>query len=680
MAPRSSHGCVLFVVLAMALASLIPGHLMTGPARAAGIDVKDDITENTTWTIGSSPVHVTSSITVDTGYTLVIEQGVTVKFDEWTELTVEGTLRAPGKVIFTSSSLSPQSGDWYGLTFEGADQAYAPLTNVEIHYASTSMDISTTALTMTGMVMDHFSYSALDMNSGSAVTISNSIIDSTESIADGIECGGTLQASGITIGAGTGISAESACSGLVDKSIITAYTWYGVETSSGSTLRIENSLINSTNTDSSTGIYVYDGAKTTIKGDDIVDVGTGIYWDSAFGKIEGSNVRNCARMAIEADTAVTVTGSFVASPSPTTGTSWDGDITDKVTITSPLTAPIDVLGISQPPTVWIKTPAARSSLTGKVSIEGQAWDPDAGDTISSVEARVFETTGGSVMGWTKCTGTADWKCTWDSATVDSRPYTISARVMSGKDSKLSNSVAVTVAYQGGNITNPYDFLGLYTTICIGGIVAVIVVIIIIVVVVVVVLPRKKGQAPQQQAYQQPYQASYQPYPQQQPYAQPQPGYQATPIPPEPAKPAPTEEFIIEDVFLIYRDGRLIHHDTRRLKPEVDDQMLSGMFTAIQEFIGQSFPAEDGTKGMVKEIMYGDSRVILEHGNYVYLAVVTGEITDTKPVHRRMGKLIKEIEGRCVVVLQSWDGNMDSVHDAKRMVKLIYNEEDIDNFV
>jgi hypothetical protein len=223
-------------------------------------------------------------------------------------------------------------------------------------------------------------------------------------------------------------------------------------------------------------------------------------------------------------------------------------------------------------------------------------------------------------------------------------------------------------------------LGLYTTICIGGIVAVIVVIIIIVVVVVVVLPRKKGQAPQQQAYQQPYQASYQPYPQQQPYAQPQPGYQATPIPPEPAKPAPTEEFIIEDVFLIYRDGRLIHHDTRRLKPEVDDQMLSGMFTAIQEFIGQSFPAEDGTKGMVKEIMYGDSRVILEHGNYVYLAVVTGEITDTKPVHRRMGKLIKEIEGRCVVVLQSWDGNMDSVHDAKRMVKLIYNEEDIDNFV
>jgi len=679
MAPRSDQGRVLFMVLAIALASLIPGQVMTGPARAAGIVVNDDIYENTTWTLGNSPVYVTDSITVNKGYTLTIEPGVTVKFDHWDGLTVEGTLKAPGKVIFTTNATVPVAGDWDGLTFDGAAQENIVFTNMEIHYASTGMDITNTQLSLSGMLIDRFTYSALDMNTGSGVIITNSVLISSDSMADGIDCNGNLKATSDTIAAHTAIYADNSCSGSVDKSIITTYSSYGVEGESGSSLTVQNSLINSTAPDMSEGVYANADARLTIKGDDIVGHETGIYWDSSFGSIDAVSVRNCFSLAIEADTPISVTGSFVGSPSPVTGSYWDSDINDKVTIVNPIGAPVDLPGIPQPPTAYIKTPAPKATVSGKVGIEGQAWDPDAGDTITSVEVRVSDVDSATIFGWSKCDGTTSWKCSWDTTGMTTAGYFISARVISGKDSILTNKQVVVVQNQvtGPNVTDPLAWYGVYAMICIGAVVAIVVVIIIVVVVIFVFRGKKKETPPQPayQPYPQQYQAAYPTYPTQ--AYQPQP---MAPVQPEQPKPAPAEEVIIEDVFLIYKDGRLIHHDTRRLKPEVDDQMLGGMFTAIQEFIGQSFPAEDGTKGMVKEISYGDSRVVLEHGNFVYLAVVTGEIKDTKPLHRRMEKLIKEIEGRCANNLEKWDGNMESVHDAKRMVKLIYSEEDIDNFV
>ncbi len=42
---------------------------------------------------------------------------------------------------------------------------------------------------------------------------------------------------------------------------------------------------------------------------------------------------------------------------------------------------------------------------------------------------------------------------------------------------------------------------------------------------------------------------------------------------------PQSQAVIDDVFLLYNDGILIKHETRRLKPDVDTDILSGMLTA-----------------------------------------------------------------------------------------------------
>ncbi|TLZ58816.1 MAG: hypothetical protein E6K16_08050, partial [Methanobacteriota archaeon] len=56
---------------------------------------------------------------------------------------------------------------------------------------------------------------------------------------------------------------------------------------------------------------------------------------------------------------------------------------------------------------------------------------------------------------------------------------------------------------------------------------------------------------------------------------------------------PKEASLIDDVFLLYNDGLLIKHETRRLKPDVDSDILSGMLTAVQAFVKDSFRSDEG---------------------------------------------------------------------------------------
>src|SRR5205809_2064374 len=51
--------------------------------------------------------------------------------------------------------------------------------------------------------------------------------------------------------------------------------------------------------------------------------------------------------------------------------------------------------------------------------------------------------------------------------------------------------------------------------------------------------------------------------------------------------------VVDDVFLISKDGRLLMHNTRRLRADRDEDILSGMLTAILAFLKDSDPEENG---------------------------------------------------------------------------------------
>jgi len=134
----------------------------------------------------------------------------------------------------------------------------------------------------------------------------------------------------------------------------------------------------------------------------------------------------------------------------------------------------------------------------------------------------------------------------------------------------------------------------------------------------------------------------------------------------------TGGLIIEDVFLIYRDGRLMSHHTRRLKPEADAEIITSMLTAIQDFVRQSIPTEGMEQRAVHEIIFGNDKILLQHGKNVYIAaVVGGETVGDFP--ERMKASIEEIESIYGHMLADWDGDISRLKGAKLLMRELLKE-------
>jgi DNA-binding response OmpR family regulator len=121
----------------------------------------------------------------------------------------------------------------------------------------------------------------------------------------------------------------------------------------------------------------------------------------------------------------------------------------------------------------------------------------------------------------------------------------------------------------------------------------------------------------------------------------------------PAEDDAPEANIIDDVFLIYKNGNLIKHQTRRLRP-IDQDILAGMLTAVQDFIKDSF--RDGG-GELDELIVGDRRIIIGRGKWVILAAVMPG-NSAKRLRPQIALAISEIEKDHGDVLKNWNGEME----------------------
>ncbi|MEW5761249.1 MAG: transcriptional regulator [Candidatus Thermoplasmatota archaeon] len=117
-----------------------------------------------------------------------------------------------------------------------------------------------------------------------------------------------------------------------------------------------------------------------------------------------------------------------------------------------------------------------------------------------------------------------------------------------------------------------------------------------------------------------------------------------------------EKIAIDDIFLLYRDGRLLLHRTRRLKPDTDPDILAGMFVAVQSFVKNSLRCEEGA---LERFDYGGLKILIARGQWVRIAaVVSGE--EIEPIRSRMNKAIEELEKDHAALLESWDGRRDNL--------------------
>jgi hypothetical protein len=111
-------------------------------------------------------------------------------------------------------------------------------------------------------------------------------------------------------------------------------------------------------------------------------------------------------------------------------------------------------------------------------------------------------------------------------------------------------------------------------------------------------------------------------------------------------------FKVDDVFLISKDGRLLMHNTRRMRADRDEDILSGMLTAILSFLKDSDPEENGD---LKRFEIGGKTTLLERGAHAYLvAVYSGKVP--RWAGKDLKRFMTNLETNFGTSFASWSGD------------------------
>lgn len=132
---------------------------------------------------------------------------------------------------------------------------------------------------------------------------------------------------------------------------------------------------------------------------------------------------------------------------------------------------------------------------------------------------------------------------------------------------------------------------------------------------------------------------------------------------------PEGKYDIRHVFLVYPNGLLIAHLTTPGTKIVDVEIFTGMLTAVQSFIKESFQLGESSGGLDR-LRYKSLEIAIERGENVFLAVVVdGRVTDQ--LHKKMHAVIDHVQQRYGPKLKNWDGDMAHVAGVKDVVGEVF---------
>ncbi|UCE36269.1 MAG: DUF2341 domain-containing protein [Thermoplasmata archaeon] len=115
------------------------------------------------------------------------------------------------------------------------------------------------------------------------------------------------------------------------------------------------------------------------------------------------------------------------------------------------------------------------------------------------------------------------------------------------------------------------------------------------------------------------------------------------------------KYWVYEAFLIHKKGLPIAHATLDEKSELEDVVVSGMFTAIQDFINDTFSGKTSDDWKLNEMKFVDNKILIERSNMLYLAVIFEG--NGKRLRNRMRILLGDINAEFGSVLEDWNGGM-----------------------
>ena len=141
---------------------------------------------------------------------------------------------------------------------------------------------------------------------------------------------------------------------------------------------------------------------------------------------------------------------------------------------------------------------------------------------------------------------------------------------------------------------------------------------------------------------------------------------------------PVAKYKVEELYLIYKDGRLVKN-LSDVEVKTDSDIMSGMLTAINDFVQDSF----NTEGDLGSIDYGNNKIILQRGTNSYLAaVIYGEVD--KFFKGKMINAVRNIEN-VNPAMGAWNGDAETIVHTEHYLQPIIDEtkkstkEMVDNY-
>ena len=117
-----------------------------------------------------------------------------------------------------------------------------------------------------------------------------------------------------------------------------------------------------------------------------------------------------------------------------------------------------------------------------------------------------------------------------------------------------------------------------------------------------------------------------------------------------------ERTSIEEVLVIFNDGRLVAHISRNPSATMDQDVFAGMLTAVQSFLKDVYGSRTG--GGLRELTYGGYHVLLEVGSKCTLAVTSrGRLSEYSRVYA--GTSLAAVEQRYKSVFAAWSGSVSA---------------------
>jgi hypothetical protein len=116
--------------------------------------------------------------------------------------------------------------------------------------------------------------------------------------------------------------------------------------------------------------------------------------------------------------------------------------------------------------------------------------------------------------------------------------------------------------------------------------------------------------------------------------------------------------IVEHVYLTDTGGTPLVHLSRRIPPDKDPDLIASMFTAIQNFMDDSFHSMG--IGDVRSIEVGDRHHVAFGRGHAVLLYIVYSGRESNHLERRVIRMVGDIEARFATLLKSWQGDMDRI--------------------